>query len=694
MLGWALAWLAGTAAVAGYSITRHAPALERLMREDVQEAIAPLAATTDAATVSVSVRDHVATLSGTVASASERDALIVAAGDGLGIRGVVDRLVLLEPEPEPPSAPPSESSPEPSPESESPGSDRPSADAEVESLADELADATAAMPKGGADGSSDGDELPPEDAFETDEASEEELALEEFPTEELPTRERATDEVSESGDGVDGTSISGDGADDETNGAVAGTADAASPALRLDVVDRVLTIEGSLSRDDDAAALVLMAMDSFELDYVSNTLESGSNVPSAPWLAALAELLPVLASLDDPGVDVAGERVTLYGTAPDAATRDAIVTRALADLDGYSLIERIDVADSTDTSVVSTPSSDAGPEGVMADADGVSGGTTPVPVNGDTDSSDADSFGTDDTDADGSDADDTDADSSDAVSAEEAETDVGTDEGDLDPDAEADGTEETDPDTATDAGAPDATIDPDSADTDSAGPDAAESVVDTTGGDAETTGDGLAVPDTDAVDTEAAEGEASAADTVETASDGDTGPADDADTIDPDAADTDAAGTEPSDTEPTRTALLDSGGDASGSAPAPRPEPASSAAALRAALDALPDTRILFEFASATLTGPSGDVVDAIAETLLAHPGVPIAIEGHTDGIGFRERNLELSQRRANAVRDRLVERGVPFERLTSYGYGEGVPVADNASPEGRAANRRIEFTF
>ena len=603
MLGWALLWLAGTAAVAGYSITRHAPALERVMRENVQEAIAPLAASADAAAVSVSVRDHVATLSGTVAGDAERDALIAAAGDGVGIRGVVDRLVLREPGLAPRSASPAETRSEPPP-----APDRPSADARVERLADELAAVTATTSEGGANGSSDDDVLALEDAFETDEAVERELALEEPPAERMPSGERAMDGASESGSDVDGTSVAGTGDefDEEANAAITGTADTASPTLRLDVVDRVLTIEGSLSGEDDAAELVLMAMDSFELDYVSNTLESDSNVPSAPWLAALSELLPMLASLDDPGVEVADDRLTLYGTAPDAATRDAIVTRALADLDGYSLVERIDVADAAGTDGVSTPSSDAGPEDVMADADAV----------GDTDDVVAD--------------------------------------GPVVDDADADGAEETDPDTA-------------------------DSDADAAGDDAEAAGDGATVPDADAANTEDFGDEVSAADAAAISAPDD---------------DTDAAEAEPSTAEPTRTALLDSGGDASDPPPASRSGPASPVAALRAALDALPDTRILFEFASATLTEPGGDVVDVIAETLLAHPGVPVAIEGHTDGIGFRERNLELSQRRANAVRDRLVERGVPFERLTSYGYGEGVPVADNASPEGRAANRRIEFTF
>ena len=120
----------------------------------------------------------------------------------------------------------------------------------------------------------------------------------------------------------------------------------------------------------------------------------------------------------------------------------------------------------------------------------------------------------------------------------------------------------------------------------------------------------------------------------------------------------------------------------------------SSAAALRAEYDALPNGRILFRSGSARLTPIGRARVDRIARVLAKHPDVPLAIEGHTDGRGLRANNLRLSQRRANAVRDRLMQHGIPRERLTTYGYGEAVPIADDATAEGRAANRRIEFIY
>ena len=116
--------------------------------------------------------------------------------------------------------------------------------------------------------------------------------------------------------------------------------------------------------------------------------------------------------------------------------------------------------------------------------------------------------------------------------------------------------------------------------------------------------------------------------------------------------------------------------------------------ALREAFDAMPARPILFESGTARFAGESAARVDEIAALLLEHPGVRVEIEGHTDASGPARDNLALSQRRANAVRDALVAAGVPRDRLVAYGYGEGVPLVDNSTPEGRAQNRRIEFRF
>ena len=74
-------------------------------------------------------------------------------------------------------------------------------------------------------------------------------------------------------------------------------------------------------------------------------------------------------------------------------------------------------------------------------------------------------------------------------------------------------------------------------------------------------------------------------------------------------------------------------------------------------------------------------------------PQFNIDIEGHTDAEGRPDRNLVLSQQRAQSVVDYLVDAGIPVERLRAVGYGETRPVAPNDTSENRARNRRIEFS-
>lgn len=97
------------------------------------------------------------------------------------------------------------------------------------------------------------------------------------------------------------------------------------------------------------------------------------------------------------------------------------------------------------------------------------------------------------------------------------------------------------------------------------------------------------------------------------------------------------------------------------------------------------------EFAtdSATLTAGSKPVLDNVAAELKQNPGMKVELQGHTDSTGSAPHNLELSQRRAEAVRDYLVGAGVPAAQLTARGYGQSQPIASNATAEGRAENRR-----
>jgi OOP family OmpA-OmpF porin len=77
---------------------------------------------------------------------------------------------------------------------------------------------------------------------------------------------------------------------------------------------------------------------------------------------------------------------------------------------------------------------------------------------------------------------------------------------------------------------------------------------------------------------------------------------------------------------------------------------------------------------------------------LKKHPQVRVEIGGHTDSIGSSSYNLELSALRAQSVKSYLIEHGISPDRLTTRGYGESMPIASNATPAGRALNRRIEF--
>lgn len=102
---------------------------------------------------------------------------------------------------------------------------------------------------------------------------------------------------------------------------------------------------------------------------------------------------------------------------------------------------------------------------------------------------------------------------------------------------------------------------------------------------------------------------------------------------------------------------------------------------------------IYFSFARAEIRPQSEGVLRDIARVLKKNPDWRLRIDGHTDAIGGEAANLDLSRRRAAAVRTALVERhGIDAARLTSGGYGAGSPKDRNDTPEGRARNRRVEL--
>jgi len=103
---------------------------------------------------------------------------------------------------------------------------------------------------------------------------------------------------------------------------------------------------------------------------------------------------------------------------------------------------------------------------------------------------------------------------------------------------------------------------------------------------------------------------------------------------------------------------------------------------------------VTFANNSAELVGESDKILDAMAKTLKRYPDQHVEVAGYTDSRGSASYNKDLSARRAKAVREYLVGKGVNADMLTSKGYGEENPIADNGSAEGRATNRRVELHF
>ncbi|WP_163557522.1 OmpA family protein [Halomonas sp. NO4] len=123
--------------------------------------------------------------------------------------------------------------------------------------------------------------------------------------------------------------------------------------------------------------------------------------------------------------------------------------------------------------------------------------------------------------------------------------------------------------------------------------------------------------------------------------------------------------------------------------PEPEPEPAPEPEFEPVVLS----SDVNFAFDSAELRPAAESRLNEVAERLRENRDINVTIAGHTDSIGSAEYNRDLSQRRADSVRDYLVSQGIDTNRMRTVGYGEERPVATNETDAGRAQNRRVEIS-
>jgi outer membrane protein OmpA-like peptidoglycan-associated protein len=101
---------------------------------------------------------------------------------------------------------------------------------------------------------------------------------------------------------------------------------------------------------------------------------------------------------------------------------------------------------------------------------------------------------------------------------------------------------------------------------------------------------------------------------------------------------------------------------------------------------------VLFDVGKSSLKPGAREKLAKISGIVVSHPGLKLEVEGHTDSTGSEEFNQTLSEQRANAVREFLIQQGVNQASVTARGFGESQPVASNDTAAGRQQNRRVEM--
>jgi outer membrane protein OmpA-like peptidoglycan-associated protein len=111
-------------------------------------------------------------------------------------------------------------------------------------------------------------------------------------------------------------------------------------------------------------------------------------------------------------------------------------------------------------------------------------------------------------------------------------------------------------------------------------------------------------------------------------------------------------------------------------------------------IDLIMPGNITFDVSSSAVQESFKPTLASVARVLSEYDDTLVTISGHTDSSGSNEYNQLLSEQRASAVANIILESGIVFERVAAVGFGEDQPVADNGSAAGRAENRRVEITL
>lgn len=608
---WILVWLTGVVVIAWTGLNYAAPRFEHKLQMAVQESIAAF----NSDPMAISAKGREVTLTGEVGSKEEKKSLLTAANLTPGVAKVNAQITIIEASTKPVS-----------PSNEAPLNATVQADNSQSSTV--VAQATS------------------------------------LPTEQTHTSTPQTTEKQDTPSAEDVLEVVNISTTrNESNSAKQ------APSINISVLGNVLSIEGRMSDKDDTSSLINNALDSFNLQVVSNGLLLNGETDSAEWLNPLNSIVSRMGDVTDAKITIADGEITLAGVASTNEVRDEIIEQTLASINNFTLNDSLktqadDTASSESTNLASISADANSTDNTVALAEEQTQPAAEATAN--------------------------------AEAAEQAQLTAEATkmaaavkkaqlEAEEQAEAEAIAKEQAEEQARLDAEAAAKAEKDAQLEAEEQARLAAEAAAKAekeaqleAEEQARLAAETTANANEDARQAAIDEAKARAAERIRLA----------AETV-ADATSQTSAATAP------RSPRLETKSEESVKPESSTKTPANGTQGdLKQALQNLPSLRILFETEGNKLTSESLDILKQIAQTIIQHPDTQVIIEGHTDATGDPEQNLQLSLLRATTVRDYLIQQGVSVYNLRAIGVGEAVPLVPNDTPEGRAKNRRIEFTF